>query len=43
MKKRPVVSRTRMQSACMAAIKKGRGPIAKRRMAKLGQPTDIGN
>ena len=43
MKKRPVINRTRMQSACLSAMKKGRSPIAKRKMAKLGQPTDIGS
>jgi len=34
---------TRMQRACRDAIKKGRSPIAKRKMSALNQPTKIGS
>lgn len=43
MKKRSVVVSSKMRTACVAALKKGRSPIAKRTMSKLRQPSRIGS
>lgn len=43
MKKRSVVVSSKMRTACVAALKKGRSPIAKRSMSKLRQPNRIGS
>jgi hypothetical protein len=43
MKKRSVVRSSKLRTACMAAVKKGRSAIAKRTMSKLDQPRKIGS
>jgi len=42
MKQITEIYRSRMQQACLAAVKKGKSAIAKRKMSRLNKPTKIG-